>query len=321
MAFFDELHFYAKAGCGGDGVVRWRREKFIPKGGPDGGNGGKGGDVYIRGIKNIHILSKYRHEKEWVAQNGDDGAGGLRQGKYGDDLFIDLPIGSIVTNENTNEKYVLEEVGQEFLILNGGRGGFGNEHFKSSINTTPQKATDGEKGEDGNFHVELELFADVGLVGFPNAGKSSLLNSITNAEAKIGDYQFTTLEPNLGDFYGNVIADIPGIIEGASTGKGLGFKFLKHIKRTKKILHLISLEDKESIFERYSTIRKELENFGFDLKEKDEIILLTKSDLISKEDLSKIVKEFKKSNTNVFSISLYDNESIENFKKELSKLI
>lgn len=321
MAFFDELTFHAQAGKGGDGVVRWRHEKFIAKGGPNGGNGGGGGNVYVRGIRNIHILSKYRHEKEFAAENGGDGQGGSRQGKYGADLVIDLPIGSIITHTETGAQYTLLEVGQKELILKGGKGGFGNEHFKSSINTTPTKSTRGESGEAGTFHIELELFADIGLVGFPNAGKSSLLNTLTNAEAKIGDYQFTTLEPNLGDFYGYVIADIPGIIEGASTGKGLGVKFLKHIKRTKKILHLVSLEDSDTVFKRYQTIRSELQSFGFDLVEKDEIILLTKTDLVDAKTLNTIVDQFKKDHTHVYTMSLYDDAQIEIFKKELSHIL
>lgn len=315
------MTFHAKAGKGGDGVVRWRHEKFIAKGGPNGGNGGGGADVYVQGVKNIHILSKYRHEKEFLAENGHDGEGGSRQGKYGDDLIIEFPVGSIITNKQTGHTVVLNEVGQKELILKGGKGGHGNEYFKSSVNTTPEKATKGEHGEEGDFHLELELFADIGLVGFPNAGKSSLINSITNAGAKVGDYQFTTLEPNLGDFYGHIIADIPGIIEGASTGRGLGSKFLKHIKRTKKIIHLISLEDHHTVLERYNAIRKELDNFGFELGDKEEIILLTKTDMITPSELKNIEKTMKKYNKNVYSISLFDDTSIENFKHTLSKIL
>ncbi len=321
MAFIDEMKFHATAGKGGDGVVRWRHEKFIAKGGPNGGNGGAGGNVYVQGIKNIHILTKYRHEKEFSAENGHDGEGGSRQGKYGDDLVIDFPIGSIITNTKTGQQVVLHTPGQRELVLKGGKGGHGNEYFKSSINTTPEKATKGVRGEEGDFHLELELFADVGLVGFPNAGKSSLINSITNAGAKVGDYRFTTLEPNLGDFYGHIIADIPGIIEGASEGKGLGIKFLKHIKKTDKLIHVISLEDPETLEERYKAIRKELETFGFELNEKEEIVLLTKTDMVDEKTLKDCIKKISKYNKSVYSMSLYDDASIETFKHILSGLL
>lgn len=321
MAFIDEIEFKVKAGKGGNGVVRWRHEKFIARGGPNGGNGGAGGNVLIRAVRNVHILSKYKHQKEFSAENGNDGEGGSRQGKYGEDLIIDLPIGSIVTNKNNNTVYRLETVNQSEVVALGGRGGFGNEHFKSSINTTPEKATNGVSGEEAILHIEVELFADLGLVGLPNAGKSSLLNAITNAEAKVGAYAFTTLDPNLGDFYGYIIADIPGIIEGASEGKGLGIKFLKHIKRTKKLLHLISCENGDKMFEVYTQIRSELEKFDKSMIEKDEIILLTKTDTISKEELSLRIKEFEKLGKPIYTMSLYDDASIEKFKKDLSHIL
>jgi GTP-binding protein len=240
--FIDEIKFYAKAGRGGDGVVRWRHERFIDKGGPNGGDGGKGGDVYALAISDIHLLSKYKHQKKFESEKGYDGEGMSRHGRDGEDLIIKLPVGSIVTNIESGASVSLDKEGQKELLLKGGLGGYGNENFKTSTNTTPKKATPGKEGEEGNFKVELELFADIGLIGLPNAGKSSLLNSLTNAEAKIGSYQFTTLDPNLGDFHGYTIADIPGLIEGASDGKGLGIKFLRHIKRTRMLAHLVSLE-------------------------------------------------------------------------------
>lgn len=321
MAFIDEMTFHAKAGRGGDGVVRWRHEKFIAKGGPNGGNGGGGADVYVRGVKNIHILSKYRHDKEFKAQDGHPGEGGSRQGKYGEDLVIDFPVGSIITNIQTGATVVLNEVDQQEMVLKGGKGGFGNEHFKSSINTTPEKATKGEAGEQADFHLELELFADVGLVGFPNAGKSSLINVITNAGAKIGDYQFTTLEPNLGDFFGYIIADIPGIIEGASEGKGLGIKFLKHIKKTQKIIHLVSLEEPETVESRYLAIRNELATFGLEVHSKEEIVLLTKTDIVDEETKKRAIKLISKHNKHVYTISLFDDENIKTFMQTLSHLL
>lgn len=319
--FIDEIKFYAKAGRGGDGVVRWRREKFIDKGGPNGGDGGRGGDVYALTVSDIHILSKYKHKKDFRAENGEDGMGGSRHGKDGKDLIIELPIGSIITNIENGASVSLEEVGQKELLLKGGDGGFGNEHYKSSTNVTPKTASKGLVGEDGNFKIELQLFADVGLVGMPNAGKSSLLNSITNASAKIGNYQFTTLDPNLGDFYGYTIADIPGLIEGASDGKGLGVKFLKHIKRTKMIAHLVSFEN-EKMMEVYKKIRKELEKYDKVLAGKEEIIILTKSDMVEdQKKIDKAKKDFEKLGVPVFVISLFDDEAVKKFMDGLVKLL
>ena len=328
MAFIDEIKIYAEAGGGGDGVVRWRQEKFVPKGGPSGGDAGRGGDFYVRAVRDVHILSKYKAKKNFTAGRGEDGSKKSLHGKNGEDFYLELPIGSIVTNVDTDETWQLKEEGETFLILKGGYGGFGNEHFKSSVNTTPKEARPGAEGERGNFKIELELFADIGLIGLPNAGKSSLLNSLTNAEAKVGDYAFTTLDPNLGDFYGYIIADIPGIIEGASEGKGLGVKFLRHIKRTKMLAHLVSFENPKMLAT-YKEVRKELEkydkklNLGDDgLSSKKEIIVLTKSDVINDQKvLAKKVKEFEKISKNVFVISLYDDKTVKKFKDGLVKVL
>lgn len=327
MAFIDEIKIYAEAGRGGDGVVRWRQEKFIPKGGPAGGDAGRGGDFYVLGVRDIHILSKYKAKKSFIAGRGEDGGNKSLHGKNGEDFVLELPIGSVVTNFETDEKWQLTKEGEKILLLKGGYGGFGNEHFKSSINTTPKEWRPGEEGEKGNFKIELELFADIGLVGLPNAGKTSLLNALTNAQARVGDYAFTTLDPNLGDFYGYIIADIPGIIEGASEGKGLGVKFLRHIKRTKMLAHLVSFEN-PNMLKSYKEIRKELakydKNLNLDkdgLSEKEEIIILTKSDVIADQKIiAKKVAEFKKLKKKVFTLSLFDDKMVKKFSDELTKI-
>ncbi len=323
--FIDEITIHAQGGRGGDGVVRWRREKFIDKGGPNGGDGGRGGSVFAVAVQDINLLSKYKHKKEFKATRGDDGAGGSRHGKDGQDMIIQLPVGSVITSIESGGKISLEKEGQKELLLKGGMGGWGNEQFKTSINTTPTKATKGKVGEQGHFKIELELSADVGLIGLPNAGKSSLLNNITNAQAKVGSYQFTTLDPNLGDFYGHILADIPGLIEGASEGKGLGFKFLRHIKRTKMLMHLVSFEnetEKGGMIKTYKQIRKELGAYDKSLIEKDEVIVLTKTDLVpDPKAIEKAKKEFEKLGKLVLTLSLYDYASIKAFMKELVKLM
>lgn len=319
--FIDEIKFFAQAGRGGDGVVRWRREKFIDKGGPNGGDGGRGGSVFAIAVSDINLLSKYKHQKVFKSFRGDDGMGGSRHGKDGKDLIIQFPVGSIVTNVESGGSVSLDTPGQKELLLKGGLGGWGNEQFKTSINTTPTKATKGKMGEEGHFHIELELFADIGLIGLPNAGKSSLLNAVTNAQAKIGSYQFTTLDPNLGDFYGKIIADIPGLIEGASEGKGLGIKFLKHIKRTQMLAHLVSFENGVDMMKVYKQIRKELGAYDKTLLEKDEVIVLTKTDIVDQKIIDKKIKEFEKLGKKVLTLSLYDDASVKLFMKALAKLL
>lgn len=334
MAFIDEMKIYAEAGRGGDGVVRWRQEKFTPKGGPSGGDGGRGGNFYVQGVRDVHILSRYKAKKSFSAGRGEDGGNKSLHGKNGDDFVLELPVGSIIKNLDTEEEWQLTSEGDKIMILKGGYGGFGNEHFKSSTNTTPKESRPGEEGEHGNFNIELELFADLGLIGLPNAGKTSLLNSLTNAQGKVGDYAFTTLDPNLGDLYGYIVADIPGLIEGASEGKGLGVKFLRHIKRTKMLAHLVSFENLKSssaagMTKVYKEVRKELEKYdkklnlsGEGLSSKEEIIILTKTDVVENpETVEKVAKEFKKITPKVFVLSLYDDKTVKKFSDELMKIL
>jgi GTP-binding protein len=321
MAFIDEVTIKAKAGKGGNGVVRWRHEKFVDKGGPNGGDGGKGGDVYVRAIRSLRVLDQYKSKREYEAEKGEDGGSRSLTGANGEDLYLEFPIGSKITNKETGIVYELTKEKQEIKILSGGGGGKGNEHFKSSTNQAPQKATPGREGEEAEFFVEVSLIADVGLLGFPNAGKSSLLNALTNATAKIGDYPFTTIDPNLGDLYGFIIADIPGLIEGASDGKGLGHKFLKHVSKTKVLIHLVSFENGANMMKAYETIREELEKYDDSLAKKDEIILLTKTDVVDEETVKATIKKFEKLGKPVFATTLFDDKAVKSFKDSLIKIL
>lgn len=320
MAFVDEIDFHIKAGKGGDGAVRWIHEKGKEYMGPGGGNGGKGGDVYVEAVRDIGILSTYRNLKEFNAENGGNGGNNVMYGKNGDDLTIKLPIGSFVYNRDTEQGFDLMKEGERVLILKGGRYGLGNEHFKASTNVRPLQFTNGRPGEEGDFHIELKLVVDAGFVGFPNAGKSSLLNILTNAKSKVASYQFTTLEPSLGEMHKFILADIPGLIEGASDGKGLGDKFLRHISRTKMVLHCISLEN-EDITAAYKIIRRELEAYSESLASKREILVLTKTDLVDDETLKAKMKEAKKLNKDLFVVSIANDEQIKALKDDLVKML
>lgn len=314
--FIDQLTIYAKAGKGGDGVVRWSHEKFRPMAGPSGGNGGRGGDIILRAVRDVNLLAKYTGSKEFTAEAGGQGENKSRYGKNGDDLYIDVPVGSIVTDRERSRVYELLEEGQIERVFKGGGGGLGNEYFKSSINRSPEEATLGRAGEEGELEIALSLVVDVGLIGMPNAGKSTLLNTLTNARSKIGAFPFTTTEPHLGDFYGYVLADIPGLIEGAAAGKGLGHTFLRHVTRTKMLLHLVSLEDEEAL-ERYKTIRRELEAFSKELLDKEEWIILTKKDLVNQAYLDELLKTIDKNENRVFVISTETGEGVKELADSL----
>lgn len=316
MAFVDELTLHARAGRGGDGVVRWLHEKGKEFSGPAGGNGGRGGDVYIRALRDVAILARYTGEKEFKAEDGEAGKSRNMHGKDGGDITIDIPVGSIVQNLDTKETYELLHEGDQAMILSGGRGGVGNNHFKSSVNRSPDQATPGQEGQEADFHIEVRLVADAGLIGLPNAGKSSLLNTLTNAGAKVGAYAFTTLDPNLGALYGFVLADIPGLIEGASKGKGLGYKFLRHITRTRVLLHCISLESDDPMRD-YQTIRTELSSYSQELGEKSEILILTKADTVSKERIAEVQKLFSGLGKKILVVSILDDEQVKSLRDTL----
>ncbi len=319
--FIDELQVHIKAGNGGDGIVSWIHEKAKEFGGPGGGNGGNGGDVYIKGVRDTNLLASYRHIKNFEAENGQNGRRNVMHGKAGEDLIVDIPIGSIVKNLNTGEAFELLEEGKQLLILDGGRGGLGNAHFKGSKNVSPEQSTLGTKTEDVEFYIELDLIADAGIIGLPNAGKSTFLNFFTSANVKTADYMFTTLDPNLGNFYGYILADIPGLIEGASAGKGLGHKFLRHIKRTGMLIHLVSAEN-EDVVDAYETIVDELSMYDKTLLEKKEIVILSKTDLVSSEEVEeKKNKLQKKLGKEVITITLLDDKNIKDMSDKLAQAL
>jgi len=317
MAFVDELTLEARAGNGGDGVVRWLHEKGKEYSGPAGGNGGNGGDVYVHAVRDISLLQRYRGEKVFKAGNGAAGENSNRHGKGGDDLSIDLPVGSLIRNLATGENFELLKEDQTIMVLKGGRGGAGNAAFKSSVNITPEESTPGAPGESATFTVELRLIADLGLVGLPNAGKSSLLNALTGAAAKVAPYAFTTLDPNLGALYGYILADIPGLIEGASEGKGLGSKFLRHVSRTHLLAHCLSLES-EDVWADYEVVRKELTAYEQGIMaDKSEIIIFTKSDTRDGQYIQEKLAEATNRGFRAYYVSILDDVQVETLRKDL----
>ncbi|HHX58492.1 MAG TPA: GTPase ObgE [Candidatus Moranbacteria bacterium] len=313
----DDVTIKISAGKGGDGVVGFDKNKFAL--GPTGARGGNGGNVYFVATDDIGALRAYRHQKSFAAESGKIAGYDLRDGRKGRDLELRAPIGTVIHNLITDKKIELTKVGEKTLVLKGGLGGRGNWFFRSPSNTTPKEFEVGKEGQKGKFRLELKLIADVGLVGFPNAGKSTFLNIVTAAKSKVANYPFTTLEPHLGSYYGLIIADIPGIIEGASTGKGLGTKFLRHIERTKNIFHFISAESEDPVAD-YQTIRTELEKHNPDLIKKTEYVFLSKIDTVPPQKAQKKLALLKKENPNTLPLSSIDDESIEKVKKILNKI-
>jgi len=294
--FIDFAEIYIKAGDGGNGAVAWRKEKFVPKGGPAGGNGGYGGSVIFKADQNLHTLLDFRYKKRYLAENGAPGGKSLKDGKYGEDIIIKVPVGTIIKEKERDIVLAdLDEIGKEFTAAKGGRGGKGNSNFATPTNQAPRFAEPGKPGEELYAILELKLIADVGLVGFPNAGKSTFISVVSAARPKIADYPFTTLQPNLGivnykEGKNFTVADIPGIIEGASDGKGLGLQFLRHIERTKILLLLIDINS-ENIQKEYNTLLKELEAYSEELSDKKKIVALSKADLVDEKTAAKMSKK------------------------------
>lgn len=314
----DEVKIKIYAGKGGDGSVAFNKTKMSL--GPTGGKGGKGGSVYFEGVSDLTALNKYKHLKENYAGDGKNGHENRATGADGQDKILTVPIGSVLHNLTTDKYFEITKPGEKVLGAQGGIGGRGNFFFRSPKRTSPTYAEEGKPGEEAEFLIELRLIADIGLIGLPNAGKSSLLNELTKANVRVADYPFTTLEPNLGVLENFVIADIPGLIEGASSGKGLGIKFLKHIQRTKVLAHCISLES-DDLARDYKIVRKELESFGKDLNDKKELIILTKSDMVSSKELKEKTVLMKKINPAVYITSIHDWESLQKIIKALQKLL
>jgi GTP-binding protein len=321
MAFVDEVTIYAKAGHGGSGVVRWLHIKGKEKGGPAGGDGGKGGDIIFEGVRDLGVLSNYRYSKKFKAENGDPGDSNDKHGADGKPTVLKVPVGTIVKDTTRGEIYEILEDGQRAVVFKGGPGGFGNDHFKSSTHQNPMEATPGKPGQAGDIQITLKLIADAGFIGFPNAGKSSLVNALTRAQAKVGAYPFTTLAPNLGSLYGYLLADIPGLIEGASTGRGLGSKFLRHIERTRFIVHLVSAEQEDPAAA-YVNIRAELDAFGNGLSQKPELVILSKTDLLTPEQQGSVMSALKKaSGQDVMGVSILDDASLKTLSDHLTTIL
>ncbi|MFA7309735.1 MAG: GTPase ObgE [Candidatus Paceibacterota bacterium] len=313
----DDIKLEVKGGDGGRGAVAFQKVKLMQ--GPTGGDGGRGGNVYAEGIPDISALKTYASRREVHAENGRNGRGQFLDGRAGEDLVLKVPTGTRITNLSTGYVQEVNIVGERVLLAGGGMGGKGNFKYRSSINTSPTEFQEGLVGDVQSYRLELSLIADVGLVGLPNAGKSSLLNELTRSKSKVANYAFTTLEPNLGAYYELIIADIPGLIEGASEGKGLGVKFLKHIQRTKTLFHLVSAES-DDVARDYRVIRAELESYDPELIKKNEHVFLTKSDMADKDELEERRIVLERIAGNVTVISVLESESLERVKSILNSI-
>ncbi|MDO8495131.1 MAG: GTPase ObgE [bacterium] len=313
----DDVTIKVKAGDGGRGAVAFNSN--MNSLGPVGGDGGNGGDVYVEGISDLSALMQFRHKKEVKTANGGIGHGQSVDGKNAEDLILKVPVGTVIINVETGATQEVIKTGERILVAKGGKGGRGNFKFRSAVNTSPREYEEGTPGEAFTLHLNLKLIADVGLIGLPNSGKSSLLNELTGAKSKVGNYAFTTLEPNLGVYYEIILADIPGLIEGASSGKGLGIKFLQHIERTNTLFYLISAES-EHPDKDYEIVRQELKNYSEALAGKEEYVFLSKSDLVSAEELKKRLAVLRKVNKNALPLSLVDEDSLKKIKEILNAI-
>ena len=324
MKFLDQAKIYIKAGNGGSGSASFRREKFVEYGGPDGGDGGHGGSIIFQSDRNLNTLNDFRYAQHFKAQHGKSGSKRNKTGANGEDLILKVPLGTQLYEEDNNTLiYDFTKNKEKYLVASGGKGGLGNVRFKSSTNRAPRKKTNGKLGEEFWIWLQLKVIADIGIIGKPNAGKSSLLAALTRAKPKIANYPFTTINPNLGvSYYGGkeiTLADIPGLVEGAHKGVGLGDKFLRHIERCKILLHLIDLSD-SNLLNSYKKIKLELSNYDKDLIKKKEIILFNKSDLLENNEINEKLKEFKKKiKTKYEIVSVYSNKDIQRMKKLLVK--
>ncbi len=313
----DDITIKVKAGRGGKGAVAFQKIKLAQ--GPTGTSGGKGGSIFVEGVSDLSALHQFRFSKDISAGNGENGRSQFRDGHDGKDAVLKVPVGTVVHNLDLGTDQEVVRVGERILIARGGRGGDGNFHFRSATNTTPKEFEEGKSGEEFTVRLELKLIADVGFIGFPNAGKSSLLDALTNAKPKVANYPFTTLEPNLGAYYNLILADIPGLIEGASEGKGLGVKFLRHIERTKVLFHLVSAEAEDAVKE-YKATRHELESYNKAMLGKPEYLFLSKSDTATPAELKKKLTALKKLNKNVIAFSVLDDESLKEVEKILRQI-
>lgn len=314
----DDITIQVASGSGGRGAVAFNNVKMHR--GPAGGSGGKGGDVYLEGVADLSILERLRFKKQFQAEDGGNGQPQFRDGRAGKDLVIFVPVGTVIHNLTVKEDAEIVKIGQKLLVARGGLGGRGNFLFRSGHNVSPTQFQGGRPGESFDLRLELKLIADVGFVGLPNVGKSSLLNELTNAKSKVANYQFTTLEPNLGVYYELVFADIPGLIEGASSGRGLGIKFLRHVERTRILFHLLSADSSHPVRD-YKTVRRELGKYNKALLKKPEYMFISKSDTLDKKKQKNLLAKLKKLNSKAQVISIYDYDSMEKVKKILNKLI